>query len=165
MIHVSFLVSFFQLVGIVFWFFSDLGLASVAKWGPGPNKVKKNTKIIKKGDQKGYHFHKISLFVAMLFCCCFLEEISEVFFSALVAEVSKMGGTWRHFPRHVAAKLESWKLWFRLHQTLLFRVLRGWVRTCWATFFKIFSKMALETLFYDFLRNLGSSRSSKDDFW
>ena len=76
-----------------------------------------------------------------------------MFFSVLVAEVSKTGGTWRHFPRHVAAKPGSGKLWFRVNQTLLFRVLRGWVRTCWATFFKIFSKMALETLFYDFLRN------------
>ena len=75
------------------------------------------------------------------------------------------GKTWRHFSSYVAAKLESWKLGFRVHQTLLFQVLRGWFRTSCASFSNIFSGMGFETWFYHFLRNWGSSRSSKDDFW
>ena len=128
-----------------------------AKWTNKQKQSKKDTK-------KETIFIRI-LHLLQCFFDCFLQASSEVFFSALVAEVSKMGGTWRHFSRHVAAKLESWKLWFRVHQTLLFRALREWIRTRWATFFKIFSKRALETLFYDFLRNWGSSRSSKDIIW
>ena len=75
-----------------------------------------------------------------------------------------MRATWGHFSSYVAATLESWKLRFRLHQTLLFRVLRGWVKTFRPTFFKFFSEKGLETLFYDLLRIWGSSRTSKDDF-
>ena len=71
-----------------------------------------------------------------------------------MAEVFQMEATSGHFPTHVAAKLESWKLVFRVHQTLLFRVLRGWVRTSWATFSNIFSGMGFESWFYNFLENL-----------
>ena len=68
----------------------------------------------------------------------FLEESWEVFFCALVAEMSQMGATWDHFCSYVAAKLESWKLKFCVYQTPLFTVLRGWVRSCWATLFQDF---------------------------
>ena len=48
----------------------------------------------------------------------------------------QMRATWGHFSSHVAATLESWKQWFRLHQTLLFKVSRVWVKTFRPTFFK-----------------------------
>ena len=80
-----------------------------------------------------------------MFFSLVLEESREVFFCALVAEMSQMGATWGHFSSHVAAKLESWKLGSRIHQTLLFRVLRDWARTSWATFSNIFSGMGCET--------------------
>ena len=106
-------------------------------------------KRVKKRVQLSYEFY--------VFCnICFSDFWSsswEVFFSALMAKVSRKRTTWGHFSRHVAAKLESSELGFRVHQTLLFRDLRRWIRTCWATCFKIFSKMALEALVYDFLRN------------
>ncbi len=50
---VSFLVSFCDVLGVIFSLFSDLGLASVVKGGPGPKKVEKETNTFKKGDQKG----------------------------------------------------------------------------------------------------------------
>ena len=127
-------------------------------------KCKKEEKQSKKESQNETLLIRNLCFFQLLFCW-FLEQSWEVFFSALVAEVSQMRATWGHFSSHVAAKLESWKVGFRVHQTLLFRVSRGWVRTSWATFSNIFSGMGFETWFYDFLRNWGSSRSSKDDFW
>ena len=162
--NVSFSTSICHLLGVFFPFFSDLGFASMVKGGPGPNKVEKERKPYKTETKKDTTFIRILSFSQCAFRW-FLEESWEVFFCALVAEVSEMGATWGHFTSHVAAKLESWKLGFRVHQTLLFQVLRGWLRRCWATFFKIFSEMGLEMWFDDFLRNWGSSRSSKDDFW
>ena len=107
-------------------------------------KVKKNRKTVKVGIPKGDNFHKNCLCFAIVFSLIFGGVLRSVFFT-LVAEVSQMGATWGHFSSHVAAKLESWKLGFRVHQTLLFRVSRGWVRTSWATFSNIFSGMGFET--------------------
>ena len=154
---VTFWVSFFHFFRI--W-------ASLRWWREARvwTKCKKEEKQSKKESQNETLLIRNLCFFQLLFYW-FLEQSWEVFFSALVAEVSQMRATWGHFSSHVAATLESWKLWFRLHQTLLFRVLRGWVKTFWPTFFKFFSEKGLETLFYDFLRIWGSSRTSKDDFW
>ena len=124
-------------------------------------KVEKHSKMESKKDTILIRIRSFS----WCFFRWFLEESWEVFFCALVAEMFQMEATWGHFSSYVAAKLESWKLVFRVHQTLLFQVLRGWVRTSCATFSNIFSGMGFETWFYDFLRNWGASRSSKDDIW
>ena len=116
-------------------------------------KCKKIEKHLKMDPKKDTIFIRIRSF-SWCFFRWFLEESWEVFFCALVAEMSQMGATWGHFSSYVAAKLESWKLVFRVHQTLLFRVLRGWVRTSGATFSTIFSRMGFESLFYDFFEKL-----------
>ena len=90
----------------------------------------------------------------MLFCW-FFEESWEVFFLfGGRPEMLRAEATWGHFSRHVAAKAENWKQCFRLHQTLLFRDLRGWFGTCWAVFFEIFSEMGLEMWFWEVFENL-----------
>ena len=161
---VSLLVTFFEFFGVFLHFFR---IRASLRWRSEARiqtTCKKKQKQSKKNARKGTIFVRFLCF-CNIFVHWFLEQSWEVFFNALMAKVSRMEATWGHFSRHVAAKLESWKLWFRVHQTLLFRALREWIRTGWATFFKIFSKRALETLFYDFLRNWGSSRSSKDIIW
>ena len=91
-----------------------------------------------------------------------LFEVSwEGLLATLVAKVSEMGITWAHFSIHFAGKLERWNLWFRVSQTPLFTVLRGWVGTCGATFSKMFSKMALGMLFDNIFWILGSKGEPK----
>ena len=82
-------------------------MPSVVKCGPGPNKVEKETKTVKKGNQKREPVRTNSMFFCNVFFCCFLEKSWELFFGVLVAEVSQMGATWGHFSRHVAAKVEN----------------------------------------------------------
>ena len=137
---VAFWVSFFHFLRI--W-------ASLWWWREARvwTKCNKEEKQSKKESQNETLLIRNLCFFQLLFYW-FLEQSWEVFFSALVAEVSQMRATWGHFSSHVAATLESWKLWFRLHQTLLFRVLRGWVKTFWPTFFKFFSEKGLEALFF-----------------
>ena len=53
-----------------------------------------------------------NLCFVQLFFHRFLDESWEVFFLALVAEVSQMRATLKHFSNHIAATLESWKLCF-----------------------------------------------------
>ena len=68
---VSFLVSFCDLLGVVFSLFPDLGLASVVKGGPGLNKMKRERKTLQKGVQKGVTFHKKSVFFSIAFLVIF----------------------------------------------------------------------------------------------
>ena len=82
-------------------------------------------------------------------------------FVILMAKVPEMRGRWEHFSRHFAAKLESWNVWFRLHQTLLCMVSRGRVWECWASFFKWFSELDPGMYLFDFLWDLGSNREPK----
>ena len=49
---VSFLVSFCDVMGIIFALVSDLGLVSVVKGGPGLNKMQKGRTTVKKGVPK-----------------------------------------------------------------------------------------------------------------
>ena len=100
-----------------------------------------------------------------MFFCWFLEESWELFFRVLVAEVSHMGATWGQFSRHVAAKVENWKQWFRVHQTLLFRYLRGWFRTWWAVFLRYLLKWVWRRYFTIFWEIECPAGSSKDVFW
>ena len=65
----------------LFTLFGDLGIPSVVKWGPGPNKVKKETKTVKKGDQKGEPFHKNSMFFVMCFFVDFWRSLGKCFFA------------------------------------------------------------------------------------
>ena len=53
---VSFLVSFCDVLGVIFSLFSDLGLASVVKGGPGLTKMQKERKTLQKGVPKRSHF-------------------------------------------------------------------------------------------------------------
>ena len=85
-----------------------------------------------------------NLTFSLCFVLCFLDESREVFFCGLVGKVPQTGATSGDFCSYITAKLESCKLVFRLHQTLLFRVLRGWVGTCWAIFANIFPGMGFE---------------------
>ena len=147
-----------------FFTFSGSGPRFGGEGRPGSEQNAKRKKNSQKESQNESLLVRNLCFLQLLFYW-FLEQSWEVFFSALVAEVSQMRATWGHFSSHVAAKLASWKLWFRVNQTLLFTVFRGCVKTFWPTFCKIFSEMGLETWFSDFFPIWGSSRSSKDDFW
>ena len=53
----------------------------MVKWGPGPNKVKKETKTVKKGVQKGAPFHKNSMFFVMCFFVDFWRSLGKCFFA------------------------------------------------------------------------------------
>ena len=98
-------------------------------------KIEKHSKMKAK---KGQHFSNNSIFHCVFFCE-FLEEVAAVF---------KIEATSGYFSSYVAAKLGSWKLVFRQNQTLLFRVVKGWVGTSWATFSNIFSGTDVESWFY-----------------
>ena len=76
---VSFLRSFCHLLGVFLSLFSDLGFASVVKGGPGPNKVQKDRKTVKKGAHKEYHFHNNSEFFVMFFSLIFGGVLGSVF--------------------------------------------------------------------------------------
>ncbi len=162
---VSFLVPFCHCVGAFFSHFFRIW-ASLRWWREARvwTKCKKEEKQSKKESQNDTLLIR-NLCFFQLFFYWFFGQSWEVFFSALVAEVSQMRATWGHFSSHVAATLESWKLWFRLHQTLLFRVLRGWVKTFWPNFFQVFFWEGFGDVILRFLRIWGSSRTSKDDFW
>ena len=90
------------------------------------------------------YFFAILLF-RFVFWLLFWRSAWKSFFCGLVAEVFQIEATSGHFSSYVAAKLGSWKLVFRPHQTLLFRVLRGWVGTSWTTLTNIFTGMAFES--------------------
>ena len=77
--NVSFLRSCCHLLGVFFLLFSDLCFASLVKGGPGPNKVQKDRKTIKKGTQKGPHFHKNSEIFALCFPLIFGGVLGNVF--------------------------------------------------------------------------------------
>ena len=150
---VSLLVSFCDFLGIVFHFFRIW--ASLRWWREARvwTKCKKEEKQSKKESQNETLLIRNLCFLQLLFYW-FLEQSWEVFCSALLAEVSQMRATWGHFSSHVAATPESWRLWFRQHQTLLFKALRGW-GMFWAIFSRLFL-MCLKTWFYDFFEKLGA---------
>ena len=137
-------------------FFYFLGL-----WWPSGLRVRKN---LKKGPRKPKKNLPFSCIING-----FSQSISQWFFGVFwgwlflisVAKVFQIRDPWDHFSRHFAAKLENRNLWFRVHQTPLFKVSRGWVWKCWATFFKWFSEVDLGMSFCDFLWDLGSSRTPK----
>jgi hypothetical protein len=77
---VSFLVSCCDVLGVIFSLFSDLGLASVVKGGPGLTKMQKEIeKHSKKGSQKGVTFHKKSVFFTIAFLLIFGTVLGSVF--------------------------------------------------------------------------------------
>ena len=82
---------------------------------------------------------------SLCFFVGFWKSLGECFFLRFGGQ-SVPNRDYEHVCSYITAKLESWKLVFRLHQTLLFRVLRGWVGTSWVTFSNIFSGMGLESL-------------------
>ena len=135
--------SFWRPFGHLFRVFGGLG----AKWHPGPKNVEKVTPKTK---------NPYSIFTKNL--CFFAVDFPVFFWIVLgclflisVSKVSQMRAPWEHFSRHFAAKLERRNLWFRVHQTIVFMVFRGWVWKYWATFFKWFSKLDLGVSFYVFL--------------
>ena len=77
--NVSFLRSFCHLLVVFFLLFSDLCFASLVKGGPGPNKVQKDRKTIKKGTQKRPNFHKNSEFFVMFYSLVFGGVLGRVF--------------------------------------------------------------------------------------
>ena len=76
---VSFLVSFCDVLGVIFSLFSDLGLASVVKGGPGLTKMQKERKTLQKGIQKGVTFPKKSVFFTIAFLLIFGTVLGSVF--------------------------------------------------------------------------------------
>ena len=108
------------------------------------NKIEKHKNIEARKDI----FLEKSIICSTCAFLLFLGGVSGSVFCGLVAKVFRIEATSGYFSSYVAAKLGSWKLVFRPHQTLLFRVLRGWVGTCWATFANIFSRMNFESWFH-----------------
>ena len=120
--------------------------ALVSKWYPGPENLEKGIREINKNIAISEENH--AFFVIFHW---FVGVFSGGRFLILVAKVSQMRDPWDHFSRHFAAKLEKRNLCFRVHQTLLFMVSRGWVWKCWVFFFKWFSKVDPGMSFCDFL--------------
>ena len=130
----------------------------MVKWDPGPKKLEKGSPNTQ---TKLRLFPKKTLFFSESFFSWFYAVFWGGLFVILMAKVPEMRGHWEHFSRHFAAKLESWNVWFRVHQTLLFMVSRGRVWECWASFFKWFSELDPGMYFFDFLWDLGSNREPK----
>ena len=109
------------LFSLILWFFgcrfltfSGSGPRFGGKGKPGSEQ---NAKRKKNSQKRSPKWEIRNLCFLQLLFYWFLEQSWEVIFSALVAEVSQMRATWGDFSSHVAATLESWKLWFRVHQT------------------------------------------------
>ena len=135
----------FVTFGVSICHFFGSGFASVVKGGPDPNKVRGDRKTPKNDTEKDRIFKRILNYSLCFFFVGFWRSAGKSFFCGLVVQTEATSG---HFSSYVAAKLGSWKLVFRPHQTLLFRVLRGWVGTSWATISNIFSGMDFESWFY-----------------
>ena len=152
-----------HLLGVFLSLFSDLGFASVVKAGPGPNKVQECRKTLKNGPQKEHHSHKNSEFFVMLFSLVF-GGVSGSIFLRFGGRSVPNGGYLGNFSSYVAAKLESWKLVFRVHHYFseFWGAGLGHLGQLFPT---SFLGWVLRHGFTIFLRNWGSSRSSKDDFW
>ena len=145
-LHFSYLLGLWMLICYTFW---ESWHAFGGEVRPGSEQSGKRDNNIKKGDKKRAFSQECYVF-AMCFFVDFRRSLGKCCFRVLVAEVSQMG----RFSNHGAAKLGSWKLVFRLHHTLLFKVLRGWNRTSRTTFSNIFSGMGFEIVLYYFFEKL-----------
>ena len=100
----------------------------------------------------------------MLFCW-FLEKSSEVCFQILVAKVLQMGATWGHFSRDVAANVETWKQWFRLHQLYFLEMWGAGLGRVGQLFSRSFLRWVWRGDFTFVWEIEGPTGSSKDVFW
>ena len=129
--------------------------SKLRSWTPDPKKMWKDTKSNKKVMLEMDKNFMNNLSFSLIFFVGFWMSLEEFFVCGLVAKVLQTGTTSGHFCSYITPKLESWKLVFRLDETLLFRILRSWVGTSWATFSNIFSGMDFGSWFYYSFEKLG----------